>query len=159
MAVVVKETVLYVRVFINVSLLLLLLLVSVCFNYMRCANNDNFIGKQTKNYDVTCENITVPLCYDHCRPDQTSPALLILYSRVTVSHSRSFYHLDNVHATEKQTISQKYMNLAATAVAVAAGALCELRYRAHNDRGISMVCTMMRFNCGTNSYKFALLKF
>lgn len=52
----------------------------MCFNYMRCVNNDNFIGKQTiRNDYVTYENITVHVCYD-----QTM--LPIPYSRVTISH-------------------------------------------------------------------------
>lgn len=55
-------------------------------------------------YNCACVLWPVPT-----RPDQFM--LRILYSRVTVSHSRSFWHLDNVHATEKQTISQKVHEL------------------------------------------------
>lgn len=104
--VVVKETVLYVRVFINVLLLLLLCALITCDVQTTTISLEN----RLKNYYVTCENITVPVCYDQTRPDQFM--LLILYSRVTVSHFGSFWPgtwTMSTHAKEKQTISQKVL--------------------------------------------------
>lgn len=84
---VVKEAVLYVWVFIKV----LLFQVNVI---KWSVNNDNFIGKRTDGY-VTCEyNCAISM-------------LLTVYSRVTISQSRSFWRLD-IPKLEKILIRHTY---------------------------------------------------